>query len=142
MDNLTAIIIIAALCAIIPAGIVFLTVWSRIISQKADIEGAQRAAADVIRVDDRLNHAISDLTELKYRFQELDESLTRFNSKLAAREKAFQAAEKKAAKEQEPDQVAHPQPLPAQPQPLPQLPFPNQPTLIYKGQRFQLKQGG
>jgi len=152
MQNLTAIIIIAILGAVIPAGVVFVALWSRIISHKADIDSAKLAAAGIVTLQERMLTVENNQKSIQYSMSELEEQLGRLNARWSARDRHDQNAEKKAAKEAEEAAAA----AAAGDPPAPDLPrfeqlsmFPapdgikqSGKTLIVKAHRYKLKQGG
>jgi len=132
--------------AVIPAGVVYMVVWGRIIAQKADIDSAKSAGAGIEQTLKRLQVLDQAIVTLTFKQAEFEESLHRYNSKIAAREKAAQAAEKKAAEKAERDPAPNEDfeiltKVPVEQQRL-QFPAPSRPVYKIKGTNYQLKQGG
>jgi len=95
-------LILFALFSIIPAGIVYVALWARIIADESRINDALGGAADIARIDTALKQVFENNAHARADINGLQESFGSLASKYANRIKADeQAARRQEKKEQE-----------------------------------------
>jgi hypothetical protein len=100
MSNLPLIIIICALLSILPAGVVFMVVWARLMAHDNRISAQLGVKEDIIAVQNQYKNTLIRLAELDAAISSLDERLRSYNNRLTVERRH----EKEKEKEEEPQE--------------------------------------
>lgn len=100
MSNLPLIIIICALLSILPAGVVFMVVWARLMAHDNRISAQLGVKEDIIAVQNQYKNTLVRLAELDASICCLDERLKSYNNRLTVEKRH----EKEKEKEEEPQE--------------------------------------
>jgi predicted nuclease with TOPRIM domain len=98
MNNQQLFLIIIALLAIIPAGVVFLVMWTRQMAQERRIEAATVAKGALDAVQQEQKNIFAEISKRDAKLNSLEESFANLNSKLNSRARVEQMAEKRTKK--------------------------------------------
>ncbi len=107
MTNAQLTLIIIALLAIIPAGVVFLSLFSRLISHERRIEDALGGKEDINRLEQSYKDLYTEIEKIKTKQCGLDESFIAMTNRVNARSRWENRT--KPEKEQEPKEEKEPE---------------------------------
>jgi len=100
MSNLPLLIVIFALLSILPAGVVFMVLWSRLMAHDNRISAQLGVRDDIIAVQNQHKNTVVKLGELDALIASLDDRLKNYNNRMTA----YNRHEAVAAKEKEPEE--------------------------------------
>jgi hypothetical protein len=101
MSNFILWIVIFSLFAVIPAGIVYVMLWSRLIADERRISEALGGRDDINRIDQQYKAVLEQLAHANASILGLDESMGALNNKLNSRERVERMREKREKQEEE-----------------------------------------
>ena len=101
MQNLPLIIVICALLSILPAGLVYMVLWARLMAHDNRISAQLGVKDDIIAVQNQYKNTLARIAELDAQIASLDDRLKNYNNRLSAQARH----EKEKEKEIEPDEI-------------------------------------
>lgn len=100
MTNLPLLIVIFALLSILPAGVVFMVLWSRLMAHDNRISAQLGVRDDIIAVQNQHKNTVVKLGELDAFIASLDDRLKNYNNRMTAYNRHEAAAAKEEPKEE------------------------------------------
>lgn len=102
MQNLPLIIVICALLSILPAGVVFMVLWSRTMAVENRISAQLGVKDDIVAVSTELKKSIARSDALDVEISKLDSRLNTYNNRLSVTARH----EREREKAEEPDEIS------------------------------------
>ena len=94
MSNLPLIIVICALLSILPAGVVFMVVWARLMAHDNRISSQLGVKEDIIAVQNQYKNTLARIAELDADIASLDDRLKSYNNRLTVQTRHEKEKEK------------------------------------------------
>ena len=101
MQNLPLIIVICALLSILPAGVAFMVLWSRIMDVENRISAQLGVKDDIVAVSTELKKSIARSDALDVEISKLDSRLNTYNNRLSVTARH----EREREKAEEPEEI-------------------------------------
>jgi hypothetical protein len=131
MTNLPLIIVICALLSILPAGVVFMVVWARLMGHDNRISSQLGVKEDIVSVQTQYKNCLLRLDQHDGEIASLDDRLKTYNNRLTANNRHEKNKEKD---DDEPGEIPG-----TEQQILPFANYQQQPTQPAQPQRFTIR---